>query len=142
MDMDDLIRKILKDYRNIATVGFSRDPSKPARKVPKFLISKGYNVIPVNPNVDEILGRKSYKNLLEIPEEIEIVQIFRPSKEVLPIVEDAIKRGDVKVIWMQEGIKNGEARRRGEEKGLIVIEDKCMYKEYVRLIEGREPEEL
>lgn len=140
--MDDLIKEILKKYRKIATVGFSRNPSKPARKVPKFLISKGYDVIPVNPNVDEILRRKSYENILEIPEEIEIVQIFRPSEEVPKIVEDAIKRGDVKVIWMQEGIKNEEAKRRGEERGLTVVENKCMYKEYVRLIEGREPEEL
>lgn len=136
---DELILKILTQYKNIATVGFSKDPTKPAHAVPKFLIRKGYNVIPVNPTVDSILGRKSYKSLLEIPEKVEVVQIFRPSKDVPPIVEEAIQRaktrGDVKVIWMQEGIRNDEAAKRAEEAGLIVIQDKCMYKEYMRLIE-------
>jgi Predicted CoA-binding protein len=89
--------------------------------------------------VDSILGRKSYKSLLEIPEKVEVVQVFRPSKDVPPIVEEAIQRaktrGDVKVIWMQEGIRNDEAAKRAEEAGLIVIQDKCMYREYMRLIE-------
>ncbi|MGC9105858.1 MAG: CoA-binding protein [Thermoprotei archaeon] len=136
---DELILKILKEYKNIATVGFSKDPSKPAHAVPKFLILKGYNVIPVNPTVDSILGRKSYKSLLEIPDRVEVVQIFRPSKDVPPIVDEAIKRarerGDVKVVWMQEGIRNDEAARKAQENGLIVIQDKCMYREYMRLIE-------
>jgi predicted CoA-binding protein len=136
---DELILKILKEYKNIATVGFSKDPSKPAHAVPKFLILKGYNVIPVNPTVDSILGRKSYKSLLEIPDKVEVVQIFRPSKDVPPIVDEAIKRakerGDVKVIWMQDGIRNDEAARKAQENGLIVIQDKCMYREYMRLIE-------
>lgn len=139
LDEDSLILEVLTRYKNIATVGFSKDPSKPAHAVPKFLISKGYNVIPVNPTVDSILGRKSYKSLLEIPDKVEVVQIFRPSKDVPPIVDEAIERartrGDVKVIWMQEGIRNDEAAKKAEEAGLIVIQDKCMYREYMRLIE-------
>lgn len=139
LDEDALILEVLTKYKNIATVGFSKDPSKPAHAVPKFLISKGYNVIPVNPTVDSILGRKSYKSLLEIPDRVEVVQIFRPSKDVPPIVDEAILRartkGDVKVIWMQEGIRNDEAAKKAEEAGLIVIQDKCMYREYMRLIE-------
>ena len=139
LDEDSLILEVLTKYKNIATVGFSKDPSKPAHAVPKFLISKGYNVIPVNPTVDSILGRKSYKSLLEIPDKVEVVQIFRPSKDVPPIVDEAIERartrGDVKVIWMQEGIRNDEAAKKAEEAGLIVIQDKCMYREYMRLIE-------
>ena len=139
LDEDSLVLEVLTKYKNIATVGFSKDPSKPAHAVPKFLISKGYNVIPVNPTVDTILGRKSYKSLMEIPDKVEVVQIFRPSKDVPPIVDEAIERarirGDVKVIWMQEGIRNDEAAKKAEEAGLIVIQDKCMYREYMRLIE-------
>lgn len=151
MDKDnerETIEYILKNYKNIAVVGISRDPHKPARRVPKFLKAHGYNIIPVNPFADEILGRRSYKDLLEIPKDIQIdiVEIFRPSKDVTPIVEQAIERhksyGDVKVIWMQEGIKNEEAKKKAEEVGITVIQDRCMYKEYVRQIERREPEEL
>ncbi len=134
---DEKIKEILLNYKNIATIGFSNNPEKPARRVPAFLIAKGYNVIPVNPNYDKILGRKSYKNILEIPGNIDIVQVFRPSKDVPEIVEQVIKRkrekGDVKVLWLQEGIMH-ESTKKAEEEGIIVVQDKCMYKEYVRLI--------
>ncbi|MEO0255309.1 MAG: CoA-binding protein [candidate division WOR-3 bacterium] len=136
--MDEKIKEILLSYRNIATIGFSNNPEKPARRVPAFLISKGYNVIPVNPNHDKILGRKSYKSLKEVEEEIDIVQVFRPQEEVPKIVEEVIdrkkSRGDIKVLWLQEGIKS-ESAKKLEEYGITVIEDRCMYKEYKRLIE-------
>ncbi|MEN3045586.1 MAG: CoA-binding protein [Candidatus Hydrothermales bacterium] len=138
---DEKIKKILLEYKNIATVGFSTNPEKPARKVPVFLISKGYNVIPVNPNHEKILGRKSYKSILDVEEKIEIVQVFRPSEEVPKIVEDIIKRrnlkGDVKVLWLQEGIKS-KSTHKLKELGIDVIEDRCMYKEYVRLFKDKE----
>jgi len=99
---EDLIKEILTNYKNIATIGFSKDPIKPSHQVPKFLISKGYNVIPVNPTVDEVLGRKSYKSILEVPDKVEVVEVFRPSSEVPKIVDDVLERvkqkGDVKVI--------------------------------------------
>jgi hypothetical protein len=145
---DEEIREILIRYRRIAVVGISRDPNKPARKVPKFLMSRGYEIIPVNPYADEILGEKSYPSLPNIPKEkvVEIVEVFRPSEDVLPIVETAIERkrkyGDVEVIWLQEGIRNDEAKELAEKEGVKFVQDKCMYKEYVRLIEGREPELL
>jgi len=134
------ILNVLKGYKNIATIGFSKDPSKPSHQVPKFLISKGYNVIPVNPTVNEILGRKSYKSILEVPEKIEVVEVFRPSSEVPKIVDEVLERvkqkGDIKVIWLQEGIRNDEAAEKARKAGLIVIQDRCMYKEYMKKIEG------
>ena len=132
---DDEIIKILKNYRNIACVGFSKDPNKWAGFVPRFLISKGYNVIPVNPSASEIDGRRSYPSLLDVPENVEVVQIFRPSEEVPSIVDQAIKRKDVKVIWMQLGIVNNEAAEKAKKHGLIVVQDRCMYEEYMRLME-------
>jgi len=140
MSEDEVIRRVLTEFKNIATVGFSKDPTKPAHLVPKFLIEKGYNIYPVNPTAQEILGRKSYKSIIDIPERVEVVQIFRPSNEVPKIVDEVIERkkkvNDVKVIWMQEGIKNDEAKSKAEREGLIVIQDRCMYKEYMRQILG------
>jgi len=137
---EDLIKEILTNYKNIATIGFSKDPTKPSHQVPKFLISKGYNVIPVNPTVDEVLGRRSYKSILEVPDKVEVVEVFRPSSEVPKIVDEVLERvkqkGDVKVIWLQEGIRNNEAAEKARKAGLIVIQDRCMYKEYKKKMEG------
>jgi len=139
---EDLIKEILTNYKNIATIGFSKDPTKPSHQVPKFLISKGYNVIPVNPTVDEVLGRKSYKSVLDVPDKVEVVEVFRPSSEVPKIVDEVLERakqkGDVKVIWLQEGIRNDEAAEKARKAGLIVIQDRCMYKEYKKKIEGNQ----
>lgn len=122
------IRDILK-LKTMAVVGFSKDPEKPAHYVPKYMKEKGYKVIPVNPTVDEILGEKSYKNLLEVPESIDVVNIFRPSPEVLSIVIDAVIK-KARVIWMQEGIVNQEAAREAENMGLKVVMDRCMMKDH------------
>ncbi|AHC50680.1 CoA-binding protein [Sulfolobus acidocaldarius SUSAZ] len=138
VDEEKVIEEVLRKYKNIATIGFSKDPSKPAHEVPRFLINKGYNVIPINPTVNEILGRKSYKSILDVPEQIEVVEVFRPSSEVPKIVDEVLERvkrkGDVKVIWLQEGIRHDEAAERARKAGLVVIQDRCMYKEYVRKI--------
>jgi len=143
---DEEIQEILTSYRRVAVVGMSRDLTKPARKVPKFLMSKKYHIIPVNPFADEILGMKSYKTVSEIPEPVEIVEIFRPSEAVPEIVEDVLNRvkekGDVKVIWMQEGIEHEEAGEKARQAGLKVVQNRCMYKEYVRLMEGQIPQPL
>lgn len=139
---EDLIKEILTNYKNIATIGFSKDPTKPSHQVPKFLISKGYNVIPVNPTVEEVLGRKSYKSVLDVPDKVEVVEVFRPSSEAPKIVDEVLERakqkGDVKVIWLQEGIRNDEAAEKARKAGLIVIQDRCMYKEYKKKIEGNQ----
>lgn len=138
---ENLIKFILENYKNIATIGFSKDPSKPSHYVPKFLMEHGYNVIPVNPTAKEILGKKSYSSILEIPDRIDVIEVFRPSSEVPKIVEEVIKRkrekGDVKVLWLQEGIRNDDAAKLAEKEGIIVIQDRCMYKEYNKLMQNK-----
>jgi len=123
---------ILNEYRIIAMVGLSPDPSRPSHRVAKYLTSHGYKVIPVNPDAQEILGARSYSDMSSIPEPVEIVDIFRRSEEVMPIVDEAIKIG-AKVVWMQEGVINEEAALRARDAGLLVVMDRCMLKEHKRL---------
>lgn len=125
---DEEARKVMERYKTIAVVGLSSNPEKPSHFVPKYLKEHGYMVIPVNPTAKgEILGQKVYAGLKEIPQKVEVVDIFRPPKDVPPIVEDAIAIG-AKVIWMQEGIVNNAAAERARAAGLTVIMDKCMMK--------------
>jgi len=123
---------ILKEYNIVAVVGLSTDPNRPSHRVAKYLISQGYKVIPVNPDAQEILGKRSYTNLSSIPEPIEIVDIFRRSEEVMPIVDEAIKIG-AKVVWMQEGVINEKAASIAGNAGLQVVMNRCMLKEHMRL---------
>ncbi len=123
------IKEILKSTKVVALVGISEDNTKPSHKVGKFLKSKGYKVIPVNPKHDTIIGEKSYTNLLDIPDEIDVVDIFRKPEAVDEIVDEAIKKG-VKVVWMQEGVINEKASKKAKDAGLKVVMDRCMYKEY------------
>ena len=123
---------ILKNYHIIAMVGLSPDPNRPSHRVANYLISHGYKVIPVNPDAQEILGTRSYSDMSSIPEPIEIVDIFRRSEEVMPIVDEAIKIG-AKVVWMQEGVINEEAALKAQDAGLLVVMDRCMLKEHKRL---------
>ena len=104
---DDEIRKILS-MKKIAVVGMSQNPEKDAHMIPKYLVKNEYDVTPVNPNADEVLGKKSFDLVSEVPGEIDIVNVFRPSEDVLPVVQEAIKKHP-KVIWLQEGIHNPEA---------------------------------
>jgi hypothetical protein len=129
---DSEIKQILS-MKNIAVVGMSKDPSKDAHHVPKYLIDNGYNVIPVNPTAEEILGRKSYKSLLDVPDKIDIVDVFRPSEHVPPVVKDAIAKG-AKVVWMQLGISNNEAAQEASKHGIKVVYNRCMLVEHGRLI--------
>lgn len=124
--------EILKKYRRVAVVGVSRDKSKDSREVFDYLKEHGFIVYPVNPNADEIGGQKCYKSVLDIPDEIDIVDIFRPSSEVMLIVKDAIKK-KAKVIWMQLGIVNEEAAELARKNGLEVVMDKCMRIEHARM---------
>ena len=126
--------KILKSFRNVAMVGISANPEKPSNRVFMYLTANGYNVIPVNPTIDEVLGQKCYASLSDIPGKVEVVDIFRRSEDVLPIVEEAIKIG-AKAIWMQEGIINQPAAKKAEAAGLLVVMDKCMRKEHLRMNE-------
>ncbi|NLM39202.1 MAG: CoA-binding protein [Firmicutes bacterium] len=120
--------------KHIAVVGFSTNPSKPAHTVPKYLIEQGYVVYPVNPFAEgEILGRKVYKAIAEIPETVDVVCAFRPSEDIPQVLEDTLQRDDVKVFWMQLGITNEEAAARAQARGLVVVQDRCMYVEHRKL---------
>jgi predicted CoA-binding protein len=131
------INSILDSYRTVAVVGLSRDPAKASYRVAQYLQSVGYRIIPVNPFVDQVLGEKSYKSLLDVPETIEVVDIFRPSEAVPAIVEEAIQLksrvGSPKVVWIQLGIVNEEAARRAKAAGFTVVMDRCMMMEHKRL---------
>jgi predicted CoA-binding protein len=131
------IKSVLTNHKTIAVVGLSRNPAKDSYQVAKYLKSAGYRIIPVNPFADRILGKKCYKSLLDIPETIEIVDIFRPSEDVLPIVKEAIQLknrvGTPKLVWMQLGIANEEAEKLAIEAGLTVVMDKCIRTEHRHL---------
>ena len=134
---DKELKEILKSSKTIAVVGCSRDPEKDAYKVPKYLKEKGYKIIPINPFAEEILGEKVYKNLSEIKEEVDIVDIFRPSEECLGIVKEAIKLKP-KVIWMQLGIENKEAEKLAKENKIKVVMNKCIMREHQRFFEAND----
>jgi hypothetical protein len=129
---DEEIKNILLKYKNVAVVGMSREEGKDSHEIPKYLMNKGYNIIPVNPNADSIMNKKSYPSISDVPENVDIIDIFRPSSKVLPVVQAAISKNP-KVIWMQEGISNDEAKKLAESKGITVIFNRCMMKEHVRL---------
>lgn len=128
---DEEIRKILS-LKKIAVVGMSNNPQKDAHMVPKYLTTQDYEVTPVNPYSSEILGRKSYGLVSEVPGDIDIVNVFRPSEDVLPVVKEAIKKKP-KVIWLQEGIHNQEAEDLARSAGIDVVFNRCMFAEHRRL---------
>ncbi len=125
------IREILSLNR-VAVVGMSKNSSKAAHYVPKYLADNGYDVTPVNPTADEILGKRCYDSVSEIDGDIDIVDVFRPSDQVLPVVQEAIKKKP-KVIWLQEGIHNPKAEELAREAGIKVIFNRCMLAEHQRL---------
>jgi hypothetical protein len=128
---DDEIRKILS-LKNVAVVGMSKNEEKAANYVPSYLIKQGYNVIPVNPTADMILDRKSYSTIQEIEQPVDIVDVFRPSDQVLSVIEAAIKKKP-KVIWLQEGIHNLQAEELARNAGIEVVFNRCMLAEHQRL---------
>jgi hypothetical protein len=128
---DEQIRKFYS-LKNIVVVGMSKNPEKAAYYVPKYLADKGYDIIPVNPTTDEILGRKCYHDISEVNEPIDIVDVFRPSDQVMPVVEEAIRKKP-KVIWLQEGIHNQEAEELARKAGIEVVFNRCMLEEHERL---------
>jgi len=132
---EEEIKKILSESRAVAVVGISPQKDRPSYIVAAYLKSKGYQIIPVRPDGEEILGEKVYHSLTEIPKEInvEVVDIFRKSEDVPPIVEEAIRRG-AKTVWMQEGVIHKEAGEKAEKAGLKVVMDRCMKKEHQKLI--------
>jgi len=128
---DDEIRDILS-LKKVVVIGMSKNSSKAAHYVPKYLSNNGFEIIPVNPTTDEILGKKCYNSVLDVDGSIDIVDIFRPSNDVLPFVKDAIKKKP-KVIWLQEGIHNSEAENLARKEGITVVFNRCMLAEHRRL---------
>ena len=128
---DDEIKQIFS-LKNVAVVGMSRYPEKAAHFVPKYLSEQGFNILPVNPMSSEILNKKCYSSVTEVDEPIDIVDVFRPSDQVLPVVKEAIKMKP-KVIWLQEGIHNQEAEELARKEGIKVVFNRCMLAEHQRL---------
>jgi predicted CoA-binding protein len=124
------IDEILKNFRTIAVVGLSSNPARPSYRVASYMQTQGYRVIPVNPNETNVLGEPSYPSLAAVPGTIDLVDIFKKSEDVLPIVDEAIARG-AKAIWMQEGVVNEAAAARAAQAGLPVVMDRCWLKEHV-----------
>ena len=131
--MQTAVEKAL-EFKHIAVVGLSKDPTKAAHSVPRYLQNHGYKIYPVNPfGGEELLGEKVYHKASEVEGTVDLVVIFRPSAEVLPVVEDVLKRDDLKGIWLQEGITSPEAELLADDRGLVFVQDTCMFKEHRRL---------
>lgn len=129
------LRRILADYRRIAIVGLSADWSRPSNFAAKYLLKHGYEVIPVNPKYDEILGQRCYPDLAAIPTPVDVVDLFQRSERVPPFVDAAIDIG-AKVVWMQLGVIHEEAAEKARKAGLEVVMDRCMKIEHARLFGG------
>lgn len=130
---DEEIRKFY-NFRNIAVVGMSRDPAKEAHSVPKYMIERGYNIIPVNPLATEILGRRTYSRVSDIKSQVDIIDIFRPSNDILPVVKDSIEKDGIRVIWLQQGIHNVEAEKIALNNKIEVVFNRCIMAEHMRLL--------
>ncbi len=131
----ETLRRILSTYKRIGMVGLSANWYRPSNFAAKYLIDHGYTVIPVNPGYEEVLGQKCYPSLLDIPDPVEVVDIFQRSEKVPPLVDQAIEIG-AKVVWMQLGVVHEEAAERARQAGLEVVMDRCMKIEFGRLFGG------
>ena len=128
------IKEILEKYKNIAIVGASPKPEKDSNMVTKYMIEAGYNVFPIYPKEDEILGRKVYRSLAEIEEKVDIVVVFRKPAAVAPVADAVIERGDVDVLWTQLGIVNNEAAQKAKDAGIKVVQNLCIKIEHRNLL--------
>ncbi|WP_297417176.1 CoA-binding protein [Thermococcus sp.] len=131
---DGEVRKILTKYRRIALVGASPKPERDANQVMRYLLEKGYEVYPVNPRYSEVLGKKCYPSVLDIPDNVEIVDLFVRPEFTMDYVEQAIKKG-AKVVWFQFGTYDREAFRKAKEAGLMAVAHRCIKQEHERLME-------
>jgi predicted CoA-binding protein len=131
INQPEAIKTILAECRTIAVVGLSSDPNRPSYGVASYMQRHGYRVIPVNPNETEVLGEKSHPSLTEVPEEIDLVDIFRRSEEAGKAVDEAVAVS-AKAVWLQEGVIDQAAAQRALDAGLLVVMDRCWLKEHVR----------
>jgi len=127
----ETIEKILADCRTIAVVGLSSSPMRPSNGVAAYMQRQGYRVVPVNPNETEVLGQKAYASLADVPEKIDLVDIFRRWNEAGAAVDDAIAVG-AKAVWLQEGVIDEAAAKRAHDAGLLVVMDRCWLKDHAR----------
>ena len=127
------LREVL-ELDTIAVVGCSTSPGKAAHDIPQYMRDHGYEVIPVNPFADEIFGREAYDSLADVEETVDVVDVFRPSEEVPDIVDEAVAREDVQVVWLQLGITHDEAGERVEAAGKRFVQDRCLKVEHQRLL--------
>jgi len=126
---EDAVAKLLKSARNIAVVGLSASPLRPSHGVAAYMQSHGYKIIPVNPEITNVLGEDAYPSLADVPEKIDIVDIFRRPEFVPPIVDQAIQL-KVSAIWMQEGVVHNQAAEKARRAGILVVMDRCILKEH------------
>lgn len=129
----DAIRELLQSIRTIAVVGLSPKPSRPSYCVAEAMQGFGYRIIPVRPAVDELLGEKAYPDLYALPETPDLVDVFRASEHVVPIVDACIELG-IRAIWLQDGVINKPASEKALAAGITVIMDRCIYRDYLQLL--------
>jgi uncharacterized protein len=130
---DDTLREFLKTAKNIAVVGLSSNPMRASHGVAQYLQSRRFKIYPVNPNETEVLGEPAYTDLDAVSDSIDIVDVFRRPQFVPQIAESAIRKG-ARCLWLQQGIVHAEAERRAKEAGLLVVSDRCLYREHRRLV--------
>lgn len=131
MNTEEEIKQIFRDCKTIAVVGLSSSPSRASNGVAAFMQEQGYKVIPVNPNEISVLGEKAFSRLDEVPERVDLVDIFRRSEEAGAAVDDAIS-AQAKAVWLQEGVIDEAAAKRAEDAGLLVVMDRCWLKEFYK----------
>jgi|SRR5581483_8829697 len=134
MMKDKELTDLFKTAKTIAVVGLSNNRMRASFGVSRFLQRQGYRVIPVNPNETEVLGERAYASVNDIPDQIDIVDVFRRSSAVPEVVEDVLKKTGIRCLWMQEGVVNQQAANRAEAAGLPVVMDRCILKEMARLL--------
>ncbi|HEX4748095.1 MAG TPA: CoA-binding protein [Bryobacteraceae bacterium] len=125
---------LFKNAKTIAVVGLSNNPARPSLGVSRFLQRHGYRIIPVNPKETEVLGEKAYPTVKDIPDPVDIVDIFRRPAGVPEVIDDVLQKDGIRCIWMQEGVVNPEAAKKAENAGLPVVMDRCILKEMARLL--------
>jgi len=132
VSVDPVAAEILRRFRRVAVVGLSPRPERDSHRVARYLVSVGYDVVPVNPAVDEVLGRRCWPNLTAAPGPIEVVDVFRRSELVAPVVDEAIAVG-AKAVWMQDGVVDEAAAARARAAGLLVVMDRCMLRDHAAM---------
>lgn len=125
--------KAIYDLKIIAIIGMSKNPEKPSHYVPRYLIEHGYTVIPVNPTASTILERRSFQKVSDIEDKVDVVDVFRKSEDVYPVIQDVIRKAGIRVIWLQEGIHSIKAEELAIENGIDVVYNRCMMAEHMRL---------